>query len=319
MAIVHAYDLYVALVAATMAVVRRCPIEGVDEAAGAVIGAVAHRLSSRKRLASEQRVEKAFAGTMPDQQKRTIVKDSFRHFWQDQLADSRRHGAGDQRVIGLDRVTDALGRGRGVILWESSQFGRRMTAKRILHNAGLALHQVHSSDHIGELETGPCDSALRRKVLQRFFDKQELRFVASIVRLSRCDAVAGSRTLLRLLRDNEILCMGNDGAYGQKILSVPFLGHARRFATGFVTLAHMSGATMLPMFCVEAPAGGSHVIIEEPISWDKTLDRDQAVKSVAERYTALLEFYVRRYPGEYRTWHHLRPDPPTPADGSSSS
>jgi lauroyl/myristoyl acyltransferase len=298
------YGVYVFLVAATVAIVDRIPIEGAGESAGAIIGSIAHRLSGRKRRVSEKRVARAFDGAMTAEQIRAVVRDGFRNFWRDQFATSYRDGAGDCGVVGLHHVREALARGRGVILWESSEFGRRLAAKRILRSVGLVLHQVHSDDHLGDLKphTGNTSSYQR---LKDFFDRQELRFVAEIVRLPRKDLIAGRRRVLRCLRDNGILIMANSGNYGQGIVSVPFLGHERAFAGGFLTLARATGAPLLPVFCVKLPAGGLQVTIEAPIRWDETLDKDRAVESVAKQYAALLESYVRRHPGEYRTWHRL--------------
>jgi len=98
--------------------------------------------------------------------------------------------------------------------------------------------------------------------------------------------------------------MANDGVYGQKFVSIPFLGHARRVATGLVTLARAAGAAVLPMFCVEAERGERRVIVEPPLRSSAT-NRDDAAYDIAAQYVALLESYVRRYPSQYRTWDSL--------------
>jgi lauroyl/myristoyl acyltransferase len=313
------YDLYVLLVALTIVLVERCPVDGTGRLAGAVIGSIAHRLSRHKRRLSEERVAAVFADTATSERTRAIVEEAFRRFWQDQFPSSRGDARYDRGVVGIEHLNEALARGRGAILWEAAPFGRRMAAKRILRDEGLAIHQVHSDNHLSDLEVGPDLSLVQQRFFQAFFDRQELRFVAELLRLPRDNAVAGRRTLLRRLRDNGILCMGNDGSYGRNVLSVPFLGHARGFASGFVTLTRASGAPILPIFCVETSAGCLQVVIEEALRLDETLERDGAARSMATQYVTLLESYVLRYPGEYRAWHKLTPLSEVPSSPSTAA
>jgi lauroyl/myristoyl acyltransferase len=63
-----------------------------------------------------------------------------------------------------------------------------------------------------------------------------------------------------------------------------------------VSLAKISGATILPMFCLLQPDGSTTIVFEEPIPVDA---------GVAQ-YADMLEIYIRRYPEQYRNWHLLR-------------
>jgi lauroyl/myristoyl acyltransferase len=305
--IIRGRDLYLLAVLAMMVIVAPLPFEMPRRLVGTGVAAIAYRLSGRKRRRSEQGVERTFPDAMTPRQRTAIVKGAFRQFWQDPFISPRSVRTIDNAVVGLSHVYEALAAGRGVILWESSQFGGRVAAKRILRDAGLSICQVHVHDHAGGFGTGGRRASfVQKRLIESHFDRHELRFVAEIVRLPLHEKVAGRRSLVRLLAENRIVCMANDGMYGQRFVSVPFLGHSRSVATGTVTLARATGATMLPMFCVEAPVGKWRVIIEPPIRSDAA-NRDQAAYDIAAQYVALLESYIRRYPDQYRTWDALRP------------
>jgi len=311
MPIVCGRDLYLLLVIAVMRLVTPWSIETPRKWAAAGAASVAYRLSRGKRLRSEQGIEAAFRDALTSEQKAAIVKESFRQFWHDPFTSPRPLPDGDRAVVGLSHVHDALAAGRGVILWESSQFGGRVVSKRILRDAGLRICQVHASNHVGGFGNhGSPPSALRRRVIERYFDRYELRFVDDVIWLAVEGGVGGRRALFQPLRENRIVCMGNDGRYGQKFVSVPFFDDTRPVATGIVTLARATGATILPLFCVEEPPGEWRVIIEPPIRFADGADRDDAAHDAAVQYVSLLEAYIRRYPGQYRTWEFLRPRQP---------
>jgi lauroyl/myristoyl acyltransferase len=72
-----------------------------------------------------------------------------------------------------------------------------------------------------------------------------------------------------------------------------------------VSLSRASGAPILPLFCVQEEEGIFVVSIERPISGDAGMDRDQAREICIDRYVALLESYVKKYPEQYFSWHAL--------------
>jgi lauroyl/myristoyl acyltransferase len=305
MRIVRDRDLYLLAVVALMTLAGALPFRP-RRALGSALAFVAYRISHRKRRDSEQGVSLALAGAVTPRERTAIVKAAFRQFWQDAFVSPRSSRPGTDSVAGLSHVHDALAAGRGVILWESSQFGSRMTAKRILRDAGLSICQVHADNHVGGFgEGGRTASVVRQRLVEPFFDRRERRFVAEIASLSAHERVGGRRALLRLLADNRIVCMANDGRFGQKFVSVPFFGQPRRIATGIATLARVTRAAILPMFCVETRPGEWLVTIEPPLRSDAA-DHDDAASDLATQYVTLLESYVRRYPGQFRTWDMLR-------------
>jgi lauroyl/myristoyl acyltransferase len=84
-----------------------------------------------------------------------------------------------------------------------------------------------------------------------------------------------------------------------------FLGGYRTFFTGMVSLSRITGAPILPLFCIQEDSDKTVVIIEPPLAFDSTTDRDSASALGIDQYVNLLESYITRYPEQYRNWDGL--------------
>jgi lauroyl/myristoyl acyltransferase len=139
-------------------------------------------------------------------------------------------------------------------------------------------------------------------------ERCEKPFLAEIIYLPRSDSLVFTRILLDRLKQNAILCIPGDGRSGKKLLSARFLGHTELFSTGMVSLARISGASILPMFCIQEERGKTSLIIEPPILIETEVGREQALEKGVVQYVSLLESYIRKYPKQYQNWT-FRPSP----------
>lgn len=297
MRLASAKDLYHLSVVVVLVIAGWLPSAGARERVARGIGRAAYLLSRRKRRRVEESVERVL-GDAPD--RRRVVQASFEDFWREMLAWTAPASCDGASIDGRAHLEGALADGRGAILWESSGFGRRLRAKQILHGAGFAVHQIHGGNHVGGFfSEGPPTRV--RGALERFFDHLERRFVADVIVLPRPDAesLAFTRALHQRLIRNQILCVTGDGRTGQRLVPLRFLGRTRRFSSGMVSLARLSGAPLLPIFCTQP----DRLVIEAPIAIDPDAERDRALQLVLEGYAALLETYIRRRPELYRGWH----------------
>jgi KDO2-lipid IV(A) lauroyltransferase len=236
-------------------------------------------------------------------ERREIGQRTYRAFWQDAFALAATIRPADARRIrvhGLERLHQALAKGHGALLLESSFLGCRQLAKIVLHAQGTDIVQVHASDHLAGFWS-PRDTRVRRDVIRPFFEACERRFVQEIVHVGRVDpSLAFTRRLMRVLQDNRVLCLSGEGRIGQKTVLLPFLGEKRHFVTGAMSLAKHSGAPLLPLFCWRDADGQVTLVIDAPIDVERgALDAEAG----AAAYVRLLESYVRRYPSEYYGWH----------------
>jgi lauroyl/myristoyl acyltransferase len=228
-----------------------------------------------------------------------IVKGSFHGFWYEAFSLSPRTKAfmpKDVKVQGLENLQKALEKGRGVILWESVFLGRRVLAKQMLQELGFPIHQVHARHHLGGFKHS--GSWMCTHVIQRFLESCERPFVTDILHLDRVNSVAFTRDLLGRLKQNAIICITADGKVGQKFISIKFLGHKEWFSTGVANLAKFSGATILPLFCVQETRDRASLIIERPIRTGT--GKQICLEDTYVQYANLLESYIRRYPEQYR-------------------
>jgi hypothetical protein len=206
---------------------------------------------------------------------------------------------------GVEHLQNALERKNGVILWESICFGRRFTAKQILHKQGFAVCQVHNEDHMEAMLGGIRPPTwVSQSVIKRFVEDCEQKYLRGIIYLPSSDSLVFTRDLLKRLKKNAIVCIAGDGKRGQKLVPVTFAGRKDCFASGMVSLARISGAPILPMFCIYSDSDEkAQVIIEAPLSIESGFDRNRILQDSINRYIKLLESYMVLYPHHYRNWH----------------
>ena len=240
---------------------------------------------------------------------REIVKSSFHQFWLEAFSmpsDGLSALALQQvHIRGLEHLQSTIAKGKGAILWESNSFGRKFLAKQVLHQDGFSVHQVYGENHVGGFRS-PCPASwLRRCVIKRFFDSWEKRYVAEILNLPLWEPMPTIRVHFERLKQNRIVCVAGDGTLGWNSVRKNFLGGYRTFFTGMASLSRITGAPILPLFCIQEDGDKTVVIIEPPIALDSTTDRDSASELCIDQHVNLLESYIRRYPEQYRNWHGL--------------
>ncbi|HWP92351.1 MAG TPA: lysophospholipid acyltransferase family protein [Thermodesulfobacteriota bacterium] len=274
------------------------------------ITSMAYQFSRRKRRISEKNISTVFGQDLSEVRKKEIVKGNFYEFWNEVfslfVSSAEKQSLKGAEIRGLDHLHTALKKGNGVILWESNSFGGRSLAKRILHENGFSLYQVHARSHIGGFANVMApETWVRHHIIRPFFEKLEKEFIEEIIYLPNSSSLAFTRQLWGMLAQNKIICITGDGRLGQKLIPLQFLGHTQLFSTGMVSLARLSGAPILPIFCIQNRSGNTCLVIEPPINIEGNEDRDQGLKNSVAEYAGLLESYIRKYPEKYRSWHHL--------------
>ena len=297
-------DLYLFCVMGFIDVAGRCVWLKLNWLFACIVGFVAFHISSERRRQRECNLSRTLRLSEAETQR--VVRGSFFDFWYDTFSLSPRitramSKEGD--ITGLENLKQALQKGKGVILWESVFFGRRVLAKAILKENGFSLSQVHAEYHIGGLEHSK--SRLGTRLIQPFFEKCERPFVEEIIYL-HSNSLASTRVLLERLKQNAIVSITADGKRGERFIAVEFLGAEDLFSTGMISLARLAGATILPVFCIQTARQRTNLIIEPPIRIDVSGDREHDLKSAFIQYVKLLESYLERYPEQYRNWHSLR-------------
>jgi KDO2-lipid IV(A) lauroyltransferase len=296
-----AYDLYLILVCGLIKAADAWPCLGLRAVFARVAAFAAFQLARRRRRIREECVAQRLQ--LSGAELRQVVKQSFYEFWVEIFSLSplggNRAGKLDGDLQGVEHIQQALEKGKGVILWESSFFGRRVTAKRILYENGFSVSQIHNEHHTGGFSN--CHTWISKHLIQPFFESCEEPFVREIIYL-RSDSFAFIRVFAERLKHNGIICVSADGAGGHKFITVDFRGRTDAFSTGMISLARLSGATILPVFCVQQ-GNRPRVIIESPIGIEQGADRERTAERSISQYVHLLETYTTRYPAQYRHWY----------------
>jgi KDO2-lipid IV(A) lauroyltransferase len=116
---------------------------------------------------------------------------------------------------------------------------------------------------------------------------------------------AGLRHVLRVLARNEFIAILADQDARRAGIFVEFLG---RPASTFREPARLAIRNGCPIICgfIVRREGGRHVAKIQPPLWPKPeLDKEAALHDLTQRYTALLEAFVRKHPDHY-FWAHKR-------------
>lgn len=202
--------------------------------------------------------------------------------------------AGKATVNGLEHLQAALAEGRGVIVI-SGHFHANRLAKYYLRRAGYPMLSVRSRVLRG-VSVG--------RFGWRFVEPAYSRLLAGNVEdeLYARDPGLGAG-LLRRLREKGIVNIHIDAAMAAEKFMLPLFNIAWPFAGGFVKLAELSGAPLLPMLCL-GDSDGFAINFEAPI-------RLPGRSSPEERRTRLqplarrLESWVLAHPEEWELWTRL--------------
>lgn len=276
-------------------------------ALGRTMGRLAFTTSGEKTRRIKTNLARVYGDRIEPKQLDRIARGSLDDFWREMLSWS--YGAEANlaparlQVVGLEHLNNALARGKGVVLWDSNGFGRRVLAKKLLFREGFVIHQIHGPNNLGGFLTdNPRATQARREWVKTFFDRREQAFVASQIDLPASDAMEYTRTMMHRLTANGILSAAGDGSAGHKHVAIDFLGYPTLFATGLVSMARLTGAAILSLFCFK-PNDTIRLEIGAPLEIPRDMERDAAQRAVLVQYAARLEALVRAYPEQYRNWH----------------
>ena len=314
MKFISVWDLYIIFVIALIKAVNWFSSPKLKEFVIKSIAFSAYRFSKNKRRLIETNLLRAFDGQLSEDQKRKIVEGTFYEFWHDTFSllpsGAERDALKEVNLHGVEHLQRAIKEGKGAILWESNSFCRRDLAKQILHENRFSIHQVHGEHHFRSLlNDGNSSTWVRHRIINAFFEKCEKHFVADITYLPSSNSLAFTREVLNLLRQNAILVIPGDGQVGKKLISMKFFGRTDLFSTGIVSLAKISGAPVLPMFCVKGIDDRTSLIIEQPIQIERNADRERCLEDSVAQYISLLESYIKKYPEQYQKWRLLGESP----------
>lgn len=199
------------------------------------------------------------------------------------------------RLVGQERVEQALAAGRGAILWQQPFAFSCLLAKMAVYQAGFRVTHLSRFDH------GISRSRMGARLLNWIWTAAEERYLEERLVMYPGGSVRALKEIARRVRQNQLVSI-TVGRQGQRFREVPFLHGKIRLAEGPAALAHKTGAALLPVFAVRQEDGTFLVTIESSIRAPAEVGREEAIGSMLHSFVAQLGSYVLRWPEQYQGW-----------------
>jgi Kdo2-lipid IVA lauroyltransferase/acyltransferase len=197
-----------------------------------------------------------------------------------------------ESVVGFSRLVEGRLEGRGVLLL-TAHLGNWEVGGFMLAEVRQPIHVVLVPDMFSGVER------VRRRLHER----------AGVTEIPVDRTILPTLSVIRALERNAIVAMQGDRDFDNTGIAVPFFGREAYFPRGPLRVAAATGAVVLPAFIVRVPDGRYRAIIEEPLVIERGGPRDAGLRRNLERYVAVLERYVRRYPEQWYCFYPFWDDP----------
>ncbi len=255
---------------------------------GGRIGGIPQRANRRMAVRHQRRVSgHADAHTVDE------VFENYGRYWLEifRLPRDVRNGVVDKywSVEGYEHITDALEKGKGVIIALPHLGGWEWAAAWM---AGQGHHMVAVVE------------ALEPPELLDWFRRQREAFGLEIVTL---DEDAGAR-VLRALRDNRVVCLVSDRDLSGDGVEVEFFGERTTLPGGPATLALRTGAAILPVAVYFTEGRGHHGIVRPPLDTTRQGRLRDDIARITQALAHEFEDLIRKAPEQ---WHLLPPNWPS--------
>ena len=272
-----------------------------------VHGDFRHRLDTSLRREVASCLEGVLGSQLDAVGRELVVQDYFRLLSCETVDALRLIGSGRRltslvQVRGLEHLTAAIGRGKGVILC-GAHFGSWRTSFRFLSLLGFPLTIV--------ARTSRDKGGYRFRFRQPFYWLVWNRYFAHHLRremLERGTENLGIAVrLARILDANELVCMDLDHTVGPTETANPvvvdFLGGRVRLLPGIVAVAQVTGAQVL-VALIHRTSDWRHQVLEITPPISITADIVYSLRNCM----VVLETAVRLRPAHWRYWNmeHLR-------------
>ena len=199
-------------------------------------------------------------------------------------------------VNGREHLDSSLALGRGALL-VSAHFGHVRLISTALRTYGYEPRLVRmmgvnwSERNQRWHEKLSSGNSFRRSLFKNLIaDPRELQDIRADIDI---------RPILSALSSNQPVIVLGDGLRSSEFVGLPLLGKTYPFPVGFMKIARLTKAPVLPAFAVEAgPTFGVHVEIQPPLPIDPSL----GVAANMEKFSASLDERLRLTPHQWHRW-----------------
>jgi KDO2-lipid IV(A) lauroyltransferase len=113
------------------------------------------------------------------------------------------------------------------------------------------------------------------------------------------------RNALQCLKRNELLGILADVDTSIDGVFVDFFGRPAHTPYSPIAISLKTGAAILPTFIIRQPDDSHRAIVEAPLLLERSGNREQDLVFNTQKFTKIIESYIRRYPEQW-IWMHDR-------------
>jgi KDO2-lipid IV(A) lauroyltransferase len=249
-------------------------------------------MDRRHQKVAMENLRLAFGTEKSDQELRSIAQRSYQHLGFSLAELARVMVSPPQRVMewvrieGMDHFIDAHKKGRGV-LYLTAHLGNWEL---------MALTQSLQGYPISVVAR-PVDNPL----LEGLLSSLRSRWGNRVVRKG-----GALREVLKLLKRGETVgfLLDQNVAIDQGVF-VNFFGRLACTHKTLALLALKTGAAVLPAFTFREEENKHRIVVEPPVSLEESGDTERDLVINTQKFTSLIESYIRKYPDQW-LWVHRR-------------
>ena len=259
---------------------------------GDVLASLVYWIDRRHQRVAFENLRIAFGSEKDDRERKTIARRSYQHLGRSMAELARVMTSPAERVMelagfeGLDHFLDAHKKGRGV-LYLTAHLGNWELMALAHSLQGYPINFV----------ARPLDNPLLEGLLYRLRTRWGNRVVKKGGAL---------REVLKLLKAGETIgfLLDQNVAPDQGVF-VNCFGRPACTHKTLALLALKTGAVVLPIFTFRASRNEHRMIIEPPVLLEETGDLQRDVVVNSQKFTSVIESYVREHPDQW-LWVHRR-------------
>ena len=258
---------------------------------GQRIGRLVFCLLKKERKKATSNLDIAFGGSKSQKEKEDIARQVFENLGKnfvEVISLSKFNSRNIDRYIackGLENIEQFLKHGKGGIALSAHLGNWELLA----HYFGIKGYSVNV--------------IARRVRMDRF--EGVLRKIRKKHNVNVIYRDTSSRNLFSLIKKNQFIAMmpdqDMDGVSG---VFVDFFGKKAYTPNGAAVLNYLTGIPVIPCFILRKKYG-HEIRVERPLELSKTQDKDRDIAGNTQRYTKVIEDYVRQFPSQW-VWFHDR-------------
>ncbi len=255
---------------------------------GRVLAMTLYLVFPIRQAEARRNIARAFPGLSPSR-RRAILRGTYRHFCQALIDFIRMPGYSVERLpqlVDLDESNIRVAResGQGLVL-VTGHLGNWEIINLVLGRLGYPLSGV---------------AVTQRGSGGRFIN--EVRVDTGVEFLTR---KTSTRTMLRLLKEGRFLGLVADQDARKRGVWVDFFGQPSSRPRGGAVFSIQLEAPIFFASCLMGKGRRYHIEFRSIDSSNLPADKAGAVQELTQRYTAVLEKMIRRYPEQYFWFHRM--------------